>query len=359
MAKLWRCRTVSDGKRQIEEVKADGAPFSRPSLIFLTGFFTYDDTPKYIASALKTMQETMAARPQTDTPLDIYAWSHTGLREIFNVAAYHMRPARHASRAGYALAAQVIMPLVADGFSLSQDGRAAGTPLAKDEAKRRLRNITFFAYSAGTITAQEGYNAALKMMQDIGYDKKDAQEVLREIVLIGTGVVSRPRTEKNRFTTLHLEATNDRIAAANDRLWEPLRTLFDRFATRLKVRKLSPSSIIVTTAVQNKRFEHVTKNGKTERRRVKSMLPSWFPVKTNHELPRYITQDEGFSAFAKIALYSLTNAVNRTQSLLPEDLLRAPRGLSAPETEAFTRKMEAATAPQKKRKWWKRGPFSR
>ncbi|MBI1216802.1 MAG: hypothetical protein GC185_13425 [Alphaproteobacteria bacterium] len=359
MAKLWHHTNNEDNERQLERVDLKTLAITRPSLIFLTGFFTYDKTPGYIDDALTTMQETMAARPGEKKPLDIYAWSHAGLKEVFNLVAYHTRPGSHASRAGYALAAGVLMPLVADNFSIGPDGKAQGTPLPLEEAKKRLRNVTFFSYSAGTVTAQEGFNAALRMMKHIGYKEKDAREALREVVLISTGVISRPGREKERFTTLYLEATNDKIVAAKNRLWRPLREIFSRVARRLKIRHLSPSSTVLTAAVSRRRYEmREQADGKIVKTEVKSLLPRWFPVKTNHELPRYITQDEGLSEFAKIALYSLTNAVNRTQSVTPKTLLQPPAALQDGPAQAFRDKIAKATLPPKKRKWWKKLFFS-
>jgi hypothetical protein len=358
MAKLWHRAKNKDDDAKVEEVDLAALKISRPSLIFLTGFFTYDKKSDDIASALTTMDDMMAARPGEKKPLDIYVWSHRGLSEVFNLAAYHLAPGRHASRAGQALAKAVIMPLVADNFALKPDGTAVGTPLPLDEVKKRLRNITLFGYSAGTITAQEGFNASLRMMRQIGYAEKDARAALREVVLVGTGVISRPGQERSRFTTLYMEASNDLVVTVKNRVWAPLRAIFARFAKHLKIRHLSPSSTILTTAVSKKRYEIREKDGKQIRTEVRGTLPRWLPLKSYHELPRYITQDEGFSEFAKIALYSLTNAVNRTQSATPKDLLAPPAALDAAAAKAYRDKIGKATLPPKKRKWWRKSPFS-
>jgi hypothetical protein len=224
MAKLWRRpRDGEDRKSHIHEVDLSALRIDKPSVFFLNGFFTQDDTPEYIRASLRNMEDVMANRPGAQTPVDVYCWSHSGLADIFNVAAYSARPGSRACPAVRKLAAGVIMPLVAKDFKIGPDGKALGTPLPLEEAKKNLRNITFFGYSAGTITAQECFNASLKMMKQIGYAEKDAREALHEVVCVGVGVMSRPSKERDRFTTLFLEATNDKIVLFKNRLWRPLR----------------------------------------------------------------------------------------------------------------------------------------
>jgi hypothetical protein len=273
---------------------------------------------------------------------DIMVYSHKNLKDIFNVAAYSIDPEARACKAVKKLAAGVIMPLVAKDFKLNDDGTVTGTPLPLDEAKKNLRNITFFGYSAGTITAQECFNASLKMMKNVGYKEDEARQALAEVVNIGVGVMSQPKKEKNRFTTLSLEATNDKLVLFKNRLWEPLRALFNNFAHKLKIEPLSDTSAIISAAVNKKDWETREKNGKTVKERIQSLLPKWLLVKSFHELPRYVTQDEQLSPFAKIVHYSLANAIARKDRIAPLDLMQPPTNTDKKTAAAYCNKIAKA-----------------
>ena len=88
------------------------------------------------------------------------------------------------------MAAAILLPLVLK----------KGKPLDEDAARANLRNVTFVAYSAGTVFAQEMYNAALGQMVEAGYKKKTAKAVLNEVVLISMAAVSRPLEEKAQLS---------------------------------------------------------------------------------------------------------------------------------------------------------------
>ncbi len=342
MGKLWR-RAKQDevAAHGLQQVDLDTLRLEKPAVIFLTGFFTYDDTPQHIRAAFKGINELMNATEQ-GRQADTYVWSHAGLKEIFNLAAYEAFPAKRASENGYDLSRGVIMPLVAKDFKMDADGNVTGTPLPPDEARRNLRNVTFFAYSAGTITAQECFNASVRMMKQVGYSDKDARDVLHEVALVSVGVMSRPGAEKNRFTTLYLEATNDRIVSMKNRMWTPLRAVFDWFAKKLKIKTLSPHSAIITGPVKKKDRETRMQDGKPVQKEIKGMLPKWFPFKSNHELPRYVTEDEDVSPFARIVQFSLGNAVARDRLLPPLDLLPPPAGTPQAEADAYRAKIATA-----------------
>lgn len=342
MAKLWQRSRTAEGKSQLHEADLAQLRLRTPALISLTGFFTTDDEPGFIAGALKRMEEMMAARPGTPAPVDLYAWSHTSLKNIFNLAAYNLRPQSRASEAGYALASGVIMPLVTQDFVRGKDGSVAGTPLAAEDAKRNLRNITFFGYSAGTILAQECYNAALDMMQKTGFRKDAARDILHEVVLVSAGNISRPSREKDRFTTLYLVASNDRIIRAKNRIWRPLKTLFARYARNLTIKPLSKTSLFVSAAVKKQMWEWRTQAGETWQQKITPLLPSWTLIKSYHELPHYITHDENLSQFAKIAGYALTNATARTERVAPLDLIAPPATVAAQEAAAYRERIRRA-----------------
>lgn len=345
MGKLWKRKPAGDnivaaGGNGLQEVDLATLALSRPTVIYLTGFFTLDDTPGHIRGAFRQITEVLAKQPD---PPDAYVWSHAGLSEIFNLAAYDAAPGWRSSRNGYDIARATIMPLVAKDFKMDAQGKVTGTPLALEDARKNLRNLTFFGYSAGTITGQETFNAALKMMQKIGFSKQDARAALSEVVMIGVGVISRPGSEKNRFTTLYLEATNDRLVSMKNRVWAPLRALFSWFAKKLRIKTISPTSAIISCAVPKKRREKQVKpDGATVEREVRGMLPAWFPVSTMHELPRYVTGDEGFSPFARIVEYSLANAAARKNSVSPLDLLAPPATVAAEDAAAYRAKIDNA-----------------
>ncbi len=347
MGKLWRRAGQGEvAANGLQQVDLETLRLEKPAVIFLTGFFTYDDAPQHIRAAFKGINELTSATEQ-GRQADTYVWSHAGLKEIFNLAAYEAFPAKRASENGYDLSRGVIMPLVAKDFKMDAQGNVTGAPLPLDEAKKNLRHVTFFAYSAGTITAQECFNASVKMMKSVGYTDKDARDVLHEVALVSVGVMSRPGAEKNRFTTLYLEATNDRIVSMKNRMWTPLRTLFDWFAKKLKIRTLSPNSVIITGPVKKKDKETRMQDGKPVHKEIKGMLPKWFPFKTNHELPRYVTEDEDVSPFARIVEYSLANAITRERLLNPLDLLPPPAGTPPAEAEAYRSKIANAVSKSK------------
>ncbi len=344
MAKLWRRPNGSEPQTPpFVEVDLGALRIGKPSLIFLNGFFAFDHIPEFQRSGLAKMEEYMAMLPAGSPPVDVYTYSHAGLKDVFNVAAYSCLPAFRACKAARNLAAGIIMPLVAQDFKRDEKGRVSGTPLPLDAAKKNLRNITFFGYSAGCITAQECFVASLKMMKKIGYTEKDARKVLNEVVYVGVGVVSRPGREKNRFTSLFLEATNDSLVRFKNRIWAPLRVFFNHFAHRLKIKPLGEHAAIITAALPHKHWEYRVRNGQTVREKVGDLLPaaSRF-IKTYHELPRYVTQDEELSPFAKMVNYSLANAVLRDRLMAPMELLEPSKGTDAAIAAAYREKISKA-----------------
>jgi hypothetical protein len=350
MAKLWRKSDSSTSAAPVAtEVDLPALKIDKPSVIFLNGFFVMDKNKAWASASLKTMEDMMAMRAKPAPDVDVFSYTHTNLKDIFNVMAYWAQPQKRFSPIAQNLAAGALMPLVAKDFKLDEKGNSVGVPLPLEDAKKNLRNVTFFCYSAGGVIAQECYNASLSMMKEIGFSDKDAKEALHEVVSIGVGTPSRPQQEKDRFTTLYLEATNDKIVQVKNRLWEPLKNIFSRFAQPLKIKPLGEHAAMITASVP-KRSHHNKKllNGKTVKEKVRNLLPSFLAiVKTYHELPRYVTEDENFSPFAKMVQYGLTNAVARSKTLKPLDLLDAPAGIDQATAAAYLAKISAAkNAPQ-------------
>lgn len=352
MAKLWQRTHTADGKSQLHDISLTDLRITRPSVIYLSGFMTTDSQPGFIAGGLKRLEEAMGHRPAPHDAedVDLYAWSHSSLTNVFNMAAYNLCPQSRASAASYALAQGVIMPLVVKDFKIDGDGNLSGTPLPAEEAKRNLRNITFFGYSAGTITAQECFNASLKMMKQLGYTADAARDVLHDVALVSAGNVSRPSKEKDRFTTVYLVASNDRIIRAKNRIWAPLKTLFARYARNLNIKKLSAASAFISAAVSKQSVEWRMAKGKTWQERIRPLIPSWTFIKSYHELPHYVTHDESLSQFAKIVNFALTNAVARApvyaggdgKRLDPLEMIQPPKGIPAADAAAYNAKIEKA-----------------
>ncbi|MDE2337437.1 MAG: hypothetical protein KGL10_09000 [Alphaproteobacteria bacterium] len=337
----------ASGKTQLVEVPLDQARITRPTVVYLSGFLTNNNRPGYVAGRIKSMEELLQEAFPQNLP-QIYGWSHTSLRNLFNLAFYNSRPSQRSSDAGFDIGAAVLMPLVAKDFSRDAKGRVSGAPLPIEEAKKNLRNVTIFGYSAGAIVAQETYNATLRMMKDIGYAEKDARGLLSEVVLVAAGVFSRYTKEKGRFTTLYLVASNDRMMRAKNLIWGTLGTVYNKLARRKKdgkelvIRSLSATSAMVSAPVRPTYYQwQYDENGKRkEKKYFRPLYPKWTHRRSYHELAHYITRDENNNAFANTACYALVNALNRKSRPAPLDLLQPPRGMAA--TDAYKAKIAAA-----------------
>jgi hypothetical protein len=358
MGKLWNRQPDENGKAQLREAKLAGLSITRPTVIYLSGFLTNNNQPGFIAGGIKKTQELLQGTMEDGGTPDVYAWSHTSLANLFNLAAYNMFPGRRASQAGYDLGAAVLMPLVAQDFKRDEKGNVSGTPLPADEARARLRNVTFFGYSAGSIVAQETFNATLKMMRQIGYAEKDARAVLKDVVLLSVGTISRPSKETDRFTTVYIVASNDRVNRMKNWIWgtmgTALRTLFTRYGWKkdkkdLTVRPLSKSSLFISAAVRPTLYEwhYDDKGARKEKKWFQPLYPKWLLRRSYHELPHYVTTDDNNNPFSRIALYTLANAVNRTQTTDPQELVKPPaQDLHGVEAQAaYADRIERAKRP--------------
>lgn len=349
MSKLWYRTRDTQGQSQLHEVDFNDFRIDSPTVIYLSGFLTTNRQQGFIAGALKRLEEMLGHRA-ADVAHDakIYAWSHSNLGNLFNLAAYSSLPQHAASGAAQRFARHVILPLVAENLQ-GQGGALKGQPLDIETARRNLRNLTLLTYSAGTVTVQESFNAARRQMRQLGMDRSVIRDLLGEVVVISTGNVSRPTHEKNRFTTVYLVASNDLIIRMKNALWAPIRTLVSKLLwdhpDELRAEKLSPSSLLVTAKIGHSDFEwRLGPGGKTFQSQIKRLLPAWTFANSNHELPYYITHDDRLSPFANIALYGLTNAVGRTEKLDVEKLIAAPATRPAAEARAYTRKIAGARA---------------
>jgi hypothetical protein len=252
----------------------------------------------------------------------------------------------------------VLMPLVAKDFVRNEDGSVSGTPLSLAEAKEKLRNVTFFGYSAGTIVAQETRNATMDMMKRIGWKEEDAKEALHEVCLVAVGVISRPSHETDRFRTIALVASNDRINRGKNWIWgglgTALRTVFGRYASEkntkdLTIRQLSDTYVFASTAVRPTYYEwKYDENGeKKEKKWFDPLYPKWARRRSYHELPHYVTTDDNNNQFARMALYALTNCINRGASPDVMKLIEPPANDTATQAaqDAYRARIEGAIRP--------------
>ncbi len=355
--KLWHRVIQEDGAVALKEVSLETLQITRPTLIYLSGFLTNNDQPGYVSGSIKRMEELLKSAPEGTVQPDIYGWSHKGLSNLFNLAAYDTLPSRYSSNAGYILAHHILMPLVSQQVGHRPDGTTIYNPLSLDEATRRLRNVTFFGYSAGSIVAQETFNATLKMMKTIGYQEKDARKLLKEVVLVAVGSISRPTKETDRFITVSLVASNDRINRFKNWAWGAIGTLRRSFTTsytrrknrkRLSIRPLSPSSIFINAAARPSLYEYKTNDaGERIKKNFDPLYPVWMHRRSYHELPHYITTDDKNNDFSRIALYAVAAALNRTSTPDPLKLIELPDNDTFNPTEqtAYQQRIQNALKP--------------
>jgi hypothetical protein len=353
--KLWQRIPDNSGKEQLHEVALDNFEINRPTVIYLSGFLTTNKSLGYVAGSIKQLKSLLEeAKTKTALP-DVYSWSHKGLSNLFNLIAYDSFPSKRSSKAGYVLSSALIMPMVAEGFKRNEDGSLEGKPRDREEASKRLRNLTLFGYSAGTVVAQETHNASIKMMKELGYEEKEARSLLKEVVLISTGVVSRPTKETDRFTTINLIASNDRIHRFKNWLvgtvGTALRTVFTDYkwgknVKRLNIKELSASSIFMTAAASKElKDEEVCKQtGEMKEKKVEPLFPKWALMRSYHELQHYVTVNPKYNGFANVVLSALTNAVHRNQKTEPLKLIEPPTAgkLSSETHDAYKERMQRA-----------------
>lgn len=330
MSKLWENICDTNGWAHAQEVDPSTLAISSPTVIFLTGGLILDRNPKTVAKGIKRTEGILSSNPDLSAMPRMFSWSHRNLRTVFKMAAYAIRPQSAYSADSKKLARSVIMPLVSEN----------GKPLPYAEVQKRLRNITFFGYSAGAIVAQEVFNASLAMMKETGFNKEDARMLLHEVVSISVGTASRPTREGDRFTTLNLTGTDDRIIRVKNNIVKPLWRIFSKHARPLKIRNLSDNSLLITAAARRKWRNWFTKHKKTGAGDVK--LPRWKPFVTNHSFKTYVNNDDAHSYFSRIVFHALSNAVDRKDTLSPWQLLEPPASLAPKEKALYQSRISKA-----------------
>src|ERR1700733_176889 len=153
MPKLWKKTLDTKDTKNLEEVDLSTLKISTPTVIFISGRETTDKNREEISRSIHFLNKIYQGQPD---PPQIYSWSHSRiLSRAFNMVAYHQFPGTRYRPSAMKLAEGAIKPLV------SRDGQR----LPFEEAQKNLRNLTLLGYSAGSLVAQEVFNASLKMMQ--------------------------------------------------------------------------------------------------------------------------------------------------------------------------------------------------
>ena len=331
MAKLWKKSRETERIPKLDEVVLPDISIRSPTVIFLPGIFTTTKHKQHTAEGMDDVESLLRRHRVSPLP-DIYGLTHDNLRNIFNLASYNGNPKKACSRAAREMAEALILPLVL------KDGK----PLPQEQAAVNLRNLTLVGYSAGTVFAQEMYNASLKKMKQAGYGEDAAKKVLNEVVLVSMATVSRPTKEQDRFTTVYLAGTNDLAVRVKNRIWRPLSRIFSRHSRDLVIRQLSRTSLLITAAIPRKFWNwRDEEDGSRVKASIAPLLPEKSRVRTNHEMPHYMTCDDEHNAFSKIVLYTLVNAIGRKTLLTPAELIQPDKAQDMEKAKSYRDRIDA------------------
>jgi len=332
--------TGTDLENNFGKVELSDVTIDRPTVVYLPGRGQSDSHPEELSKGVHFVNKLCA---DLETPPPVYIWSHSdkynksNIRSLFHVAAVNYGW-RYSSPAGKELASGLIGPLV-----LTSEGK----PLPYEQVQNNLRNLTLLGYCLGSTTAQEVYNASLKMMYDAGFPRGQARLLLREVVLISFANFTRPRKERHRFTTLSIVNTDDvfigvknlivntimRPISSTIKTAGRLAIAFTGATDKLKIKKLSTSSALVTSAVKGNLVRHFMREA------VANVTRGRWKWTTSHDARSYVTDDES-SQLAGIAKRGIMNGVGaygagRTSKLNALDLLKDPEGYKETAGEAL------------------------
>lgn len=321
-------------KVELSDVKID-----RPTVVYLPGRGQSDTNLGELSKGVHFVNKLCA---DLETPPSVYIWSHSdkynksNIKSLLHVAAVNYGWG-YSSPAGKDLAAGLIGPLV-----LSPEGK----PLPYHEVQKNLRNLTLLGYCLGSTTAQELYNASLKMMRQAGYPRGQARRLLREVVLVSFANFTRPRRERHRWTTLSLVNTDDVFIGVKDLLVNTLarpisnpvkivgRMLHETSGVdKLKIKILSQSSTLVKSAVKGNLTRHILREA------FQNVTHARWKWTTSHDARSYVTDEES-NQLAGIAKRGVMNAVGaygqgRTSKLGSLDLLKEPEGYKETQEQAI------------------------
>lgn len=359
MPALWEKPQMLKTSDDLTKVDLKAVNISGPTVIYISGRDQVDGSPEEISKNIYFANKLVSDLPD---PPQVYLWSHSNiyakvpgfkdLSSMFHVAAYSHFTDIHFP-AAKKLAKNIIMPLVTD---------AEGKKLEDfEQAKKNLRNLTILGYCLGSITAQETYNASLKMMRKAGYEEEKARELLREAVLISFATFSRPEQEKDRFTTLNFVNSDDLFVGIKNLVTHPLFTLiklgkiFSTASRKLNIKRLSDTNVLVSAAAREKPLP--TLLGEKQHEVIEDVtLRRWKPV-TNHEAKDYVNDEETKNQLARMVKIAIRNAVTRTGTLSSSlELLQEPSiSEETPEEhEQYNRKIVGGLIRGARPSKWKR-----
>ena len=333
MAKLWKKISDADNKVQLQELAADNLSLTKPTVIYLSGILTTDGNAPSILSGIDDVEKLLEGRKELREQPEVWALSHKNLKNIFNIFAYNLNPEKACSRAAKDMAQLLILPMVA----------AAGKPLPFEQAAENLRKLTLVAYSAGSVFAQEMFNASLRLMKKCGYDDRAARKLLEEVVLISMANVSRPTKERERFTTLYLAGSDDIAVRLKNRLLRPLGKIFSRYNGALAIRSVSKNALLITGEIAKTMWQWRDKpDGTQEKTEIPPLFPKNWLFRSHHEIEHYTTSDANHNPMAKFVLNALVNAVNRRQRTEVARLLEPVTAKDAAEVHSYRQRIAAA-----------------
>ncbi len=355
MGKLWQRHKDESDKSVLSETDASTLDVqNRHVLIYLPGLGFTHKNQHGLAGCLKYLEEILHRHPETNPNLDLYCFSYPSIKVGFSLTSYVLHPNNRIMLPdAVELAKQTILKCVTRSVDFDKNGNIVHAELLpENDARKNLRNITFYGHSAGTIFSQHVYNASLRLMKEAGFPEENAKELLKEVVLLSTGNVSRPEKECDRFTTICLVAKNDMFSGLRDALTEDtieavgrLSKIFNKRSDNLTIKELSPNYLLIKTHLKSKYWEWTKHHdGTKQRRAIQNMMPKWLPIKTFHEFRNFITIDDELNAFSKIAMNTLINASNRTDKTDVMSLLQpaATSAFSEEETALYKERLSKA-----------------
>ena len=328
MSTLWRKIKGVEKEKSLQPVEKGGVTLEKPTVIFLTGVSTTENKPQFVGGSISHVEEMLNSFGSgLADKTEILAWSYQKKRKnMFNVMSYNLDPQYQSSALAREFANSFLLPHMADNCTFNKKGKLeSGDRKPVKSVADAFNNLTLLCYSYGTVFAQEVYNAARENMNVLGYSENEAKYIMTRIHQISLGAVSRPMLEKDRYASICLVATNDRISNHKRRLWWTFNEFRAAYAKELKINQISKRSWYISAPVQKDLWEEkVNKDGEIEMRNINHLFPKWFPRASHHELPHYTTDQDESNQFAKIARFALINCVRRKKPLRPEQMIKPP-----------------------------------
>lgn len=350
MAQLWTQNRDGESGERIKNIDAGGLTLEKPTLVFLAGLFNTPKQPTMIRGAighligmLRNFGERAGETCEIHTVC--YKSRRSNLCHFFN---YNSRPNTYASQEARQFVYDYMLPHFADNCQFDEKGQfVSGDKKPLRDVEKAFKNLTFMAYSYGTVFSQEVYNAAKKTMEAAGFEKSDSRYLLSRIHLVSMGCVSRPLREQNRYTSICLVATNDFVSSLKRYVWPSLKEAFATVANKLKISDLSRRNLYIAAPVKRRISEVITlDDGRKIEKRVPLLFPKWSPIASHHELHHYTTDQDDSNQFAKIVRFALVNCLRRDKALKGIEMIAPPPEMSV-EAERYQARIERALARKK------------